>query len=310
MPIQLPVELPAAAVLRAEGIEVRHERRPDRSPVRIGLLNLMPDKARTETQFARLLGRSHREVELLLIQPATHRCRTTPVGHLIGFYRPWEAVAREGLDGLIVTGAPVELMPFAKVDYWPELCRILDWARVWVRNTYYVCWAAQAALYRFHGVEKRKLPEKRFGVFGHRITALGSRLAAGLPARFAVPVSRHTESCLEEARPLGVVPVAVCEEAGTCIAEDARNRATYVFNHFEYDADTLAREYRRDLAAGEAIRLPRNYFPGDDTNAEPVNGWHGTAARLFENWLGLVDPAAVEPPRARPEYSERRSLCG
>jgi homoserine O-succinyltransferase len=244
------------------------------------------------------------------MQLASHRCRNASAEHLERFYRPWEAVARDGLDGLVVTGAPVELMPFAKVDYWAELCRALDWARVWVRNSYYVCWAAQAALYHFHGVEKRTLPAKRFGVFAHRVTAPASPLAKNLPAHFPVPVSRHTESRLDEMRPIGVVPVAVSDEGEICLAEDARNRATYVFNQFEYDAETLAREYRRDLAAGEAIRLPQNYFPGDDPKAEPINGWHGAAARLFENWVGLVDPAGIERAQARPEYSERRSLCG
>jgi homoserine O-succinyltransferase len=310
MAILLPDGLPAAAMLRAEGIEVRHERHPGRAAVRVGLLNLMPDKTTTETQFARLLGRSAREVELLPMRLASHRCRSASAEHLARFYRPWEAVAREGLDGLIVTGAPVELMPFASVDYWLELCRALDWARVWARNTYYVCWAAQAALYRFHGVGKRPLSAKRFGVFAHRVTAPASPLAKNLPAHFPVPVSRHTESCLDETAPVGVAPVAVSDEAGICLAEDRRNRATYAFNHFEYDADTLAREYRRDLAAGEAIRLPQNYFPGDDPKAEPMNGWHGAAARLFENWLGLVDPAVGARPEARPQYSERRSLCG
>lgn len=306
MAIILPDGLPAGAVLRAEGIEVLKERRPERRPLRVGLLNLMPDKPATECQFARLLGSGPRDVELQLMQPATHRPRNTSAGHLANFYRPWETIASEGLDGLIVTGAPVELMPFAKVDYWPELCRILDWARLELRSSYYVCWAAQAALYRFHGVGKRVLPAKRFGVFTQRVTAPGSPLAARLPVWFSVPVSRHTESLIEEIPwKKGVVPVALSDEAGLCLVEDPANRAIYAFNHFEYDADTLAREYRRDLATGWPIRLPQGYFPDDDPTAAPVNRWHDAAATLFENWLGLLERprlvAARRPAERRPE---------
>ena len=312
MAIILPDGLSAGAILRAEGIEVLNDRRPGRRPLHVGLLNLMPDKPATECQFARLLGRGPRDVELVLMHPATHRPRNTPADHLADFYRPWHAVTREGLDGLIVTGAPVELMPFAKVDYWPELCRILDWARHGVRSSFHVCWAAQAALYRFHGVGKRVLPAKRFGVFTQRVTAPESPLAAGLPAWFSVPVSRHTESLIDEIPwKAGLVPVALSDESGLCLLEDAGNRAVYAFNHFEYDADTLAREYRRDLAAGEANRLPQGYFPGDDPNAAPVNTWRAAATMLFENWLGQLECLKVEGAR-RPagRQAERQSIQG
>ena len=312
MAIILPDGLSAGAVLRAEGIEVLNDRRPGRRPLRVGLLNLMPDKPATERQFARLLGRMPRDVELVLMQPATHRPRNTPAEHLADFYRPWHAVAREGLDGLIVTGAPVELMPFAEVDYWPELCRILDWARRRVRSSFHVCWAAQAALYRFRGIGKQVLPAKRFGVFTQRVTAPGSPLVVGLPARFPVPVSRHTESLADEiARDAGLVPIAVSDEAGLCLVEDEDNRAVYAFNHFEYDADTLAREYRRDLAASAAIRLPQNYFLGDDPNVAPVNTWRAAATMLFENWLGQLECLEVEGAR-RPagRQAERQSIQG
>ena len=312
MAIILPDGLSAGAVLRAEGIEVLNDRRGGGRPLRVGLLNLMPDKLATECQFARLLGRGPRDVELVLMHPATHRPRNTPADHLADFYRPWHAVARDGLDGLIVTGAPVELMPFAEVDYWPELCRILDWARRRVRSSFHVCWAAQAALYRYRGIGKQALPAKRFGVFVQRVTAPGSPLVVGLPARFLVPVSRHTESLADEiARDAGLVPVALSDEAGLCLVEDEDNRAVYAFNHFEYDADTLAREYRRDLAAGEAIRLPQSYFPGDDPNAAPVNTWRTAAAGLFENWLDLLDCLEVESlRRPAPRQAERQSIGG
>lgn len=290
MAIILPEGLPAGERLGAEGIEVLRAPQPGEPPLRVGLLNLMPDKPTTEIQFARMLAGGRRDVELVLMQPETHRARHTPAAHLADFYEPWSSVARAGLDGLIVTGAPVELMPFDEVDYWSELCRILAWARRRVESSYYVCWGAQAALHRFRGIGKQSLAEKRFGLFTHRITAPGSPLVAGLPARFAVPVSRHTESFPDEIhRAPGLVPVAVSDEAGVCLVEDAENRAIYAFDHFEYDADTLAREYRRDLAAGEAIGLPQNYFPGDDPLAAPVNSWRPVAAKLFENWLGQFD---------------------
>lgn len=312
MAIILPDGLPAGERLGAEGIEVLHEPRLGEPPLRVGLLNLMPDKPTTEIQFARLLACGRRDVELILMQPATHRARHTPAEHLADFYLPWQAAARAGLDGLIVTGAPVELMPFTEVDYWPELCRILDWARRRVESSVYVCWAAQAALHRFRGIGKQLLPAKRFGVFTHRITAPGSPLAAGLPARFPVPVSRHTESLADEIdRDVGMVPVAISEDAGLCLVEDADNRAVYAFNHFEYDADTLAREYRRDLAAGEAVRLPQNYFPGDDPNAAPVNSWRAVAMQLFENWLGQLEGLEFEDARRPVEQpAERQSIPG
>jgi homoserine O-succinyltransferase/O-acetyltransferase len=292
MPIILPKGLPAGAVLADEGFEVRHAPRSDGRRLRIGLLNLMPDKLMTEIQFARLLGWGPREIELVLTVPATHQPRNTPTCHLGAFYQPWERVARQGLDGLIVTGAPVEQMPFEAVDYWPELCRILDWARGHVKSSYYVCWGAQAALYRFHGIGKRLLPAKLSGLYTHRIAAPASRLAAELPARFVVPVSRHTESCIgDDAGASGLVTVLESAESGRCLVEDAGNRAVHVFNHFEYDADTLAREYRRDLASGEAAHVPENYFPGNDPDATPIKSWHAAAATLFENWLRSLDRA-------------------
>jgi len=290
MSIILPDGLPAGAVLEAEGYEVHSTPRPGGRHLRIGLLNLMPDKLATEIQFARLLGWGPREIELVLTVPATHQPRNTPAPHIGAFYQPWRSVAQQGLDGLIVTGAPVEQMPFEAVDYWPELCRILDWARGHVKSSYYVCWGAQAALYRFHGIGKRLLPAKLSGLYTHRIAAPASRLAAELPARFVVPVSRHTESCIGNGgEASGLVTVLESGESGRCLVEDAGSRAVYVFNHFEYDADTLAREYRRDLAAAGAISVPVNYFPGNDPNATPIKSWHSAAAVLFENWLRSLD---------------------
>jgi homoserine O-succinyltransferase len=295
MAIILPDGLPASAILRAEGIEVLDEPRIGAPPLRVGLVNLMPDKPATETQFARLLGSGRRDVELVLTLPATHRPRNTPLRHLEDFYRPWPEVAAQGLDGVIVTGAPVELLPFGAVDYWPELCRILDWARKRATSSFYVCWAAQAALHRFHGVGKQVLPAKLFGLFDHRLTAAESSLARGLPVRFAVPVSRYTESSVEDiARQSGLTSVIASAESGLCLIEDDANRAVYAFNHFEYDADTLAREYRRDLAAGEAMPMPENYFPGGTAERTPVNSWRAVARVLFQNWLHSLDRPAVQ----------------
>jgi homoserine O-succinyltransferase len=200
---------------------------------------------------------------------------------------------------LIVTGAPVEQLPFEGVDYWPELCGILDWARGHVKSSYYVCWGAQAALHRFHGIGKRLLPAKLSGLYAHRVSAPQSRLATDLPARFVVPVSRHTESCID-AGASGLVTVLESAESGRCLVEDAGNRAVYVFNHFEYDADTLAREYRRDLAAGGAVSVPVNYFPGNDPEATPIKSWHLAAATLFDNWLRSLDRAPGSRPATTP----------
>jgi homoserine O-succinyltransferase len=301
MAIILPDGLPAGAVLADEGFEVRREPRSDGRCLRIGLLNLMPDKLATEIQFARLLASGRREVELVLTVPSTHQPRNTPAAHLGAFYQPWQRVTQQGLDGLIVTGAPVEQMPFEGVDYWPELCRILDWARGHAKGSYYVCWGAQAALYRFHGIGKRLLSAKLSGLYAHRVTAPQSRLAADLPARFVVPVSRHTESCIgDDAGASGLVTVLESAESGRCLVEDTGNRAVYVFNHFEYDADTLAREYRRDLAAGEAPHVPVNYFPGNDPDATPIKSWHFPAATLFENWLRSLERAPGSRSAAAP----------
>lgn len=300
MAIILPDGLPARRILRSEGIEVLDAPRIGVRPLRVGLVNLMPDKPATEIQFARLLGSGRRDVELVLTLPASHRPRNTAAGHLADFYRPWQEVAAQGLDGVIVTGAPVELLPFGAVDYWPELCRIFDWARKRATSSFYVCWAAQAALHRFHGVGKQVLPTKLFGLFDHRLTAADSSLARGLPVRFAVPVSRYTESSVEDiARQSGLTSVMASAESGLCLIEDEANRAVYSFNHFEYDADTLAREYRRDLAAGEAIPLPENYFPGGNTDRMPVNSWRAVAGILFQNWLRSLDrPATQTSPRS------------
>jgi homoserine O-succinyltransferase len=293
MPIILTRNLPAYRILRDEGVEVlqpgdgTHRQPP---PLRIALLNLMPEKTNTETQIARLLGESAHPVELTFFVPDSYRSKTTPAGHLATFYDRWSSIRERHFDGLIVTGAPVETLPFEDVTYWSELTAIFDWARCRVGQSYYICWAAQAALYHFHGVPKRPLAEKMFGVFAHRIVKPDTPLMKNLDEGFRVPVSRHTEVAaadLPAARGLEIL--AESDEAGLCLVHDAPIRAHYMFNHLEYDADTLAREYARDLRRGRPVALPRHYFPDDDPARDPAHSWRGSARTLFRNWLNEVE---------------------
>jgi len=292
MPIKLPNGLPASEALRNEGVPVvtgawsgPHSGRP----LRIVLLNLMPQKAITETQIARQLGTSAHRVELTLIVPGSYRSKTAPPEHMAAFYRPWQSVRDQDFDGLIVTGAPVETLPFEEVTYWDELTAIFDWAQARVGRSFYICWAAQAALYHAHGVPKHPLDRKMFGVFRQQAGTPGAALMQGLERGFPTPVSRHTEVRVGDLpRDRGLDVLASSPEAGLCLVEDRPRRAIYVFDHLEYDSDTLRSEYRRDLVAGREIALPRNYFPDDDPARAPVNGWCNPAKRLFGNWLDQI----------------------
>jgi len=293
MPIILTRNLPAYRILREEGVEVlqlgdgTHQQRPT---LRIAFLNLMPEKARTETQIARLLGESAHRVELTFFVPDSYRSKTTPARHLAAFYERWSSIRERHFDGLIVTGAPVETLPFEDVTYWSELTAILDWARRRVGQSYYICWAAQAALYHYHGVPKRPLAEKMFGVFAHRITKPDAPLMKNLDEGFRVPVSRHTEVVAADLPPdRGLEVLAESDESGLCLIHDAPKQAHYMFNHLEYDACTLAQEYQRDLRGGRPVSLPRHYFPGDDPARSPAHGWRGCARTLFRNWLNEVE---------------------
>jgi homoserine O-succinyltransferase len=303
MPIILPADLPAAATLRHEGVAVLDRPDATRRTLQVALVNLMPDRPTTETQFARLLGRSSFDVALTLAIPDSHEPKTTPAAHIAAFYRRWSEIADRRFDGLIVTGAPVEHLPFADVHYWTELTRILDWARTRLRGSYYVCWAAQAALKHFHGAEKRALPEKAFGVFPQRVTMAGPALMRGLPEIFPTPVSRHTEMrCIDIPWSCGLLPLAASPRSGLGLAEDRPNRAVYMFNHLEYDVDTLQKEFLRDRAAGLPIALPAGYFPGDDPSRAPTNTWRRAGETLIGNWLAdLAVPDRIQPaiqPRA------------
>ncbi|KAA5605242.1 homoserine O-succinyltransferase [Roseospira marina] len=291
MPITIPDDLPARRVLEAEGVVVMRETdavRQDIRPMRVGLLNLMPNKISTETQLARLVGSTPLQVELTLVRISSHVARHTAADHMASFYRPWDAVRTERFDGFLITGAPVERMPFEDVWYWDELRRILDWTQTHVHRTLTICWAAQAAVYHFHGMPKHELTEKAFGLFRHRNRAPASPFMRGFSDDLAVPVSRWSEVRRADIPPnAGLTVLADSAETGLCLLDDPAHRALHMFNHLEYDTTTLADEYRRDAATGEAA-LPRHYFPGDDPTQPPVNNWRAHAHLLFGNWINAM----------------------
>ena len=296
MPIRIPEALPAHDILRDEGVMVMGEgtaMRQDIRPLRIALLNLMPLKIATETQFARLIGATPLQIELTLIRMSEHESRNTPSDHLEAFYRPWSDVRGERFDGLIITGAPIEHLPFEEVGYWKELEQVMDWTLTNVHGTFGVCWGGMALLNHFHGIEKHILPAKYFGLFRHRNCDPSSPYLRGFSDDCVVPVSRWTEIRREEVltRP-GLTLLLDSEEVGPCLIEDHANRALYVLNHFEYDSHTLAEEWRRDVAnggqTGEGIDLPRDYFPNDDPEGDPVNRWRSHAHLLYGNWINQI----------------------
>jgi homoserine O-succinyltransferase len=309
MSIVLPSGLPARRTLLAEGIEVL-----DRDqlwawgshPLRLCLVNLMPNKAVTETQFARLLGATSIPVELILCLPDGYRSKSTPIDHL-AHYRPWTSIRHQPFHALIVTGAPIEALPFEDVAYWSGLCAIFDWARARAIRSLYICWAAQAALYRFRGVPKHRLPRKMFGVFRQRVTGGASHLLRGFGEEFPVPVSRHTEvRAADLPIEAGLAVLAASPDAGLCLVEERGSRAVYMFNHLEYDAETLRDEFRRDRLAGKPVEIPRGYFPGDDPERAPVNIWRPYGHLLFANWLGEVWRTAC--PRVTNEPVVQRAV--
>lgn len=292
MPIKIPTGLPAHDVLRDEGVMVMSEvsaLRQDIRPLQIALVNLMPNKVRTETQFARLIGSTPLQVELTLIRMSEHVSKNTSAEHMEAFYAPFAEVETRKFDGLIVTGAPIELLEFEDVGYWSELTRIFDWSQRNVHSTFAICWGAQAMLHHFHGVAKHPLALKAFGCFEHRNRAPASPYLRGFSDDFAVPVSRWTEVREADLPPdAGLEILISSDRTGPCLIEDPAHRALYMFNHFEYDTTSLKEEYDRDAARGEAIQLPVNYFPDDDPNAAPRNHWRSHAHLLFGNWINEV----------------------
>lgn len=296
MPIRIPNDLPAFEKLQQEGVRLIGENealRQDVRPMQLAVLNLMPEKPKTETQLARLLGATPLQVELTLLTTSTYRPNTVPLSHLQSFYKTWEEVRHRKFDGLIVTGAPVEMMPFEEVKYWPELCALFEWARTNVHSCLFICWGAQAALYHFHQVPKHILPAKRFGVYTHYV--LESRdhrrpaLTRGFDDYFQVPVSRHTEVRADDVAGLsGLEILAVSNAAGLCLLQDEVRRDVYMFNHLEYDTYTLHDEYVRDRASRADVALPLNYYPDDDPAKAPRNCWRAYAHLLFGNWLNEI----------------------
>lgn len=285
MPIRIADNLPARRTLEAEGVIVMSETeaaRQDIRPLRVALLNLMPDKITTETQIARLLGATPLQIELDLLRISDHVSKNTSAGHITAFYRPWEDIRTERYDGLIITGAPVEQIAFEEVTYWDELRRILDWSQSHVHRTLTLCWGAMAALYHFHGVPKHALSAKAAGVFSHVNCAPASPWMRGLPDRFDVPVSRWSEVRSGDLPPgSGLAVLAESAETGLCMVDDPARRAVHMLNHLEYDTLTLAGEYARD----EGRTLPAHYFPDDDPAASPTNTWRGHGHLFFGNWI-------------------------
>lgn len=291
MPIRIPNDLPARKVLEREGVNVMTEAtasRQDIRPLRIGLLNLMPEKIKTETQFARLIGASPLQVDLHLVRVGSHTPKNTSADHMIAFYEAWEDIAHQKFDGFIVTGAPIEHLPFEEVSYWTELQRILDWTTTHVHSSLNICWGAQAALYHFHGVPKHALPNKAFGIYRHRNLNSASPYLRGFSDDFSMPVSRWTEVRRTDLPKQGIEVLMESDEVGLCLIHDPAHRALHMFNHIEYDTTTLADEYNRDVAARRAIAMPTNYFPGNDPKRAPENRWRSHAHLLFGNWINEV----------------------
>jgi homoserine O-succinyltransferase/O-acetyltransferase len=292
MPIRIPNELPARRILEQEGVNVMTEstaNRQDIRPLRIGLLNLMPNKIKTETQFARLIGASPLQVELSLVRITNHTPKNTSQEHMLAFYNSWEDIKDQRFDGFIITGAPIEQMPFEEVTYWKEMAAILNWTQTNVHSTMHICWAAQAALYHFHGVNKHALNEKAFGIYSHRNLNPASTYLRGFSDDFCMPVSRWTEvrsTDLPAGRGLDVLMQS--DDRGLCLIDDPAHRGLYMFNHIEYDTQSLAEEYERDKAAGKPITLPVNYYPGDNPENPPENRWRAHAHLLFGNWINDV----------------------
>jgi homoserine O-succinyltransferase/O-acetyltransferase len=304
MPIKIPNDLPARAVLDSERVPVITETlalRQDIRPLQIALLNLMPEKIKTETQLLRVLGATPLQIEMTLLRPASHESRNTPQEHLTAFYSTWQEVRHRHFDALIVTGAPVEHLPYAEVTYWRELTAILDWTKTNVYSSLFICWGAQAALHHFHRLPKYDVGAKRFGVFRHRLLKPFEPLTAGFDDFFFVPVSRYTEVRHADVASIAGLDILVeSEESGLCLIQDVAARRVYMFNHLEYDAETLLGEYRRDRAAGLEPALPFNYFPDNDPELAPRMTWRAHRALLFGNWINMVYQGTPYDLRALP----------
>ncbi|QNK56097.1 homoserine O-succinyltransferase [Paenibacillus sp. PAMC21692] len=289
MPIKVPDHLPAKEILNNENIFVMDESvayHQDIRPLRIAILNLMPTKETTETQLLRLIGNTPLQVEVVLLHPRTHTSKNTSAEHLQSFYKTFDEIAHYYFDGMIITGAPVEHLPFEEVNYWEELKEIMEWTKTHVTSTFHICWASQAGLYHHFGVPKYNLDAKIFGVFPHTVEKRNVSLLRGFDELFYVPQSRHTEVRREDIEAVEKLEIlSESEESGIYIVASRDGRQIFVTGHSEYDPDSLKFEYDRDVAKGMDIELPRNYFPGDNPERVPLSTWRAHANLLFSNWL-------------------------
>lgn len=306
MPIKIPNQLPATKVLTGENIFVMTETRAmtqDIRPLQILMLNLMPTKVDTETQICRLLSNTPLQVELELMQTRSHEAKNVSQEHMLKFYTTFDKVRQRYFDGLIITGAPVEKLEFEQVDYWPELCEIMEWSKTHVHSTFHICWGAQAGLYYHYGIKKHLLPEKLSGVFAHRVDRRSSMLLRGFDDVFMVPHSRHTTVHLEDVRACPKLKIlSTSEKAGVYALATEGGRQIFITGHSEYDADTLQKEYIRDSKADPGTKIPENYFLNDDDTQPPVMSWRSHASLLYQNWLNYFvyqttpyDLNAIEP---------------
>ncbi len=290
MPIRIPDNLPARKTLESEGVNVMDSTRAARQdirPLQIGLLNLMPNKERTETQFARLIGSTPLQIELSLVRVSDHKSKNTSEDYLNSFYQTWEEVRAKKFDGFIVTGAPIANMPFEEVRYWPEMLEIMDWTQTNVHHTMFICWGAQAALHHFHGAKRYRMEQKAFGVYRHQIIGVRSPFLRGFSDSPMVPVSRYNDI---DRTTLGPDLQILIDNAeiGVCMLADPNHRAIHLLNHLEYDNRSLADEYERDVMAGLDTPQPVNLFPNGDVTVEPENRWRSHAHLLFQNWINEI----------------------
>ncbi len=289
MPIKIPDDLPAKKQLEGENIFVMTSKRAlkqDIRPLKILLLNLMPTKIVTETQLLRLLGNTPLQVEVSFMTTKSYESKNTPQEHLVNFYRTFEDFKNEKFDGMIITGAPVEQMDFCEVDYWDELCEIMEWSKTNVHSTLHICWGAQAGLFYHYGINKYPLDAKMFGIFEHKILRKYNKLLRGFDELFLAPHSRHTYVKKEDIKEISDLKIlAESDEAGVLLCSNKGGHQIFITGHLEYDADTLKKEYDRDVEKGLKIEIPKNYFPDDDATKKPVLKWRSNASLFFSNWL-------------------------
>lgn len=306
MPIKIPNELPASKTLRDENIFVMNETRAitqDIRPLSILVLNLMPTKIETETQLARLLGNTPIQVELELMQMKNHRSKNVSQEHMLKFYQTFDAFKHRYFDGMVITGAPLEHLEFEEVEYWDELCEIMEWSKTHVHSTFHICWGAQAGLYYHYGIPKKTMDHKLFGVFPHRVVRKSSILFRGFDDTFMVPHSRHTYNAREDIDKCPYLKIlADSQEAGVYALATEGCRQIFITGHSEYDPRTLEKEYLRDKKKGLPIEVPKNYYPNDDDSKNPIVTWRSGANLLYSNWLNFIvyqdtpyDIHAIEP---------------